>query len=206
MIIDFLTYTVTGLNPGLASFDEITSIVKFNHTWTYEMPYSKLGTGSKAILMNENEAVQEYTILIYGDINGDGWYDGNDAFLVNLIVNGMLSSNDVSEYAWRAADCNHDGIINELDVDLLTGAGLLLNRVNQNGTPEELEENAFYIEYMGLIDQSVEADISPEADGTTENDNEGDGADSSVTGIEAIITRIFEFIKKILSFIFSAIV
>ncbi|MBQ3604592.1 MAG: leucine-rich repeat protein [Clostridia bacterium] len=206
MIIDFLTYTVTGLNPGMTSFDEITNIVKVNHTWTYEMPYSKLGTGSKAILMNENEAVQEYTILIYGDINGDGWYDGEDAFLVNLIVNGMLSSNDVSEYAWRAADCNHDGIINELDVDLLTGAGLLLNRVNQNGTPEELEENALYIEYMGLIDQSFTPDIAPEADGTTDDYNEGDGTNGSVTGIEAIIASFFEFFKHIFSFVLLFII
>ena len=174
------------------------------------MPYSKLGTGSKAILMHESEPVQEYTVFIYGDVNGDGWYDGNDAFLVNLIVNGMLSSNDVSEYAWRAADCNHDGIINELDVDLLAGAGLLLDRVNQNGTPEELEENAFYIEYMGLIDQSVEADINAEAGDTTVDDSTDDSTDNSDSetefSLEAIITSIFEFIKKILSFIFSAVI
>lgn len=205
MIIDFLTYTVTGLNPGLTSLESLTNVVKDNCVWTYDTAYSRLGTGSKAILMHEDEVVQEYTILIYGDVDGNGWCDANDAFLVNLIVNGMLSSNDVSEYAWRAADCNHDGMINEFDVELLTLAAVKLDEVDQSAFETELVTQTAYIEYLSVIDQSFTPDIASEADGTTDDDNVENGTDGSVTGIEAIITSIFEFIKKILTF-FSAIV
>ena len=198
MIIDFLTYTVTGLNPGITSFDEITNIVKVNHTWTYEMPYSKLGTGSKAILMNEDEPVQEYTVLIYGDVNGDGWYDGEDAFVVNLMAMGILSSYDVGETLWAAADCNHDGIVDDMDVELLTYAGLLLNDINQSATQAELEANSVYIEYMVLIDQSVDANdpgLTPEPENPAETE----------FNFEVIITSIFEFFKKIFSLVLSFI-
>ncbi len=207
MIIDFLTYTVTGLNPGLASFDEITSIVKFNHTWTYEMPYSKLGTGSKAILMHEDEVVQEYTILIYGDVDGNGWCDANDAFLVNLIVNGMLSSNDVSEYAWRAADCNHDGMINEFDVELLTLAAVKLDEVDQSAFETELVTQTAYIEYLSVIDQSV--GFEAESDGTTADSTAGNAPNLSETEIEfdleAIVAMIINIFKKFFELVISLV-
>lgn len=196
MIIDFLTYTVTGLNPGMTSFDEITSIVKINHAWTYEMPYSRLGTGSKAILMNENEPVQEYTVLIYGDINGDGFYDGQDAVLASCLANGMLTKEDVGELAFRAADCNHDEIIDEQDILILNEAGILLAEVNQSGErQEEMYTSSAYAEYIELIDQSPREEELPEEDEIEIPEKE------PLSLIELIISLIKKIFETIFSFI-----
>lgn len=196
MIIDFLTYTVTGLNPGMTSFDEITSIVKSNHAWTYEMPYSRLGTGSKAILMNENEPVQEYTVLIYGDINGDGFYDGQDAVLASCLANGMLTKEDIGELAFRAADCNHDEIIDDQDVWILNEAGMLLAEVNQSGErQEEMYTSSAYAEYVELIDQTPEAEELPEENVIEIPEKE------PLSLIEFIISLIKKFFVTIFSFV-----
>lgn len=181
---------------------------------------TRMSTGTVLQLIDSDHLVYDtLTVVIFGDVNGDGWYDGNDAFLVNLIVNGMLDKDDVDEAVWTAADCNHDGVIDENDVDLLTGAGLLLNNVDQSATQAELETNAFYIEYMSLIDQSVEinADASIKENINTD-DNAGNGLDRSETemtdgdenitdkfNVERIIADIFEFFKKVITFIFSLI-
>ena len=55
-----------------------------------------------------------------------------------------------------AADCNHDGEINQADVDILIQAGLLLAEVDQTKTTEELSTDSVYLEYQSLIDQTPE--------------------------------------------------
>ena len=195
---------IYGLSAGIDSIDEYTQIELDGYYWDYTPARYGFGTGSTALLTNGEDVIDGYTVVIFGDINGDGWYDGNDAFLVNLIVAGMLDRDDVGEAIWTAADCNHDGVIDELDVDLLTGAGLLLNKVDQSATQTELAENADYIEYAMLIDQSagMTPGISPDVD-----DNVGNGLDRSETeyDFEAILLNVIEFFRKIFSYVFSII-
>jgi len=74
--------------------------------------------------------------------------------LVNCIVNGMLTREQVGEAVWTAADCNHDGVIDELDVALLNEAGLFLSQVDQTKSEEELQTDSIYQEYLSLIDQN----------------------------------------------------
>ena len=211
MAVDYANNIVYGVNAGVDSLDGYTSIVADGYEWTYTETKNGFGTGTKAVLKSGDETVAEYTVLIFGDINGDGWYDGEDAFLVNLIFNGILDKDDVGEVIWTAADCNHDGVIDESDVDLLTGAGLLLNKVDQSATQTELAENADYIEYAMLIDQSagMTPGITPDVD-----DSQQDTTDTNATpeqpadeiNIEAILTTIFDFIKKLFTFVFSFII
>lgn len=75
----------------------------------------------------------EYTVVIYGDIDGNGTTDANDSFLVSMIANGMLSLDKLNEYEKMAADPNHDGVINATDATLLSDAALLKEVVNQVG-------------------------------------------------------------------------
>ena len=109
------------------------------------------------MLDSEKNTVSEITATIFGDVNGDGWYDGTDAITVSMIANGMLSREQVGEAVWMAADCNHDGVINQADVDLLNQAGVLLARIDQTKSSEELlETSAEYNEYLNLIGQNAE--------------------------------------------------
>ena len=73
----------------------------------------------------------EYTVIIYGDLDGNGTADANDSFLVTMINNGLLSVDSLNEYERMAADPNHDGVINAADAALLNDAALLKQVVNQ---------------------------------------------------------------------------
>ena len=209
MVVDYANNLIYGLDSGVDSLDSYTDFVVEGYKWVYEPGENGFGTGSKAILKNSDVIVSEYTIVIFGDIQGDGWYDGEDAFIVNLIVNGMLDKDDVGEAIWTAADCNHDGVIDEWDVDLLTGAGLLLNRIDQTKPVEELALNSDYIEYSMLIDQSAGMSVEPDVDdsqqGTTDTNTTPEQPTDEIN-IEAILTNIFEFFKKIFNFIFSFVI
>ena len=211
-IIDRSKNWIYGLDCGTNESD--LYICLSDNSFTYVLLIDNptaIGTESIIQIKHNGVVFEEYTIVIFGDVNGDGWYDGEDAFLVNLIVAGMLDRDDVGEAIWTAADCNHDGVIDELDVDLLVGAGLLLNKVDQSATPAELALNSDYIEYTMLIDQSVgmTTGITPDVDNPRQ-----DTADTNTTpeqpaneiNIEAILTTIFDFIKKLFTFVFSFII
>lgn len=51
----------------------------------------KIGTGCIIRLMNGTNIIDELTVVINGDINGDGVVDAIDVFLCNKAVNGSLT-------------------------------------------------------------------------------------------------------------------
>lgn len=140
----------------------------FTNTDLYVEENKCIGTGTKIMLKNGANSVYDTAeIVIFGDVNGDGWYDGTDAVVVNCIAGGMITQNDIGKAAYTAADCNHDGVIDSLDADILRQAGILLENVDQSKQTEELlETSSAYVEYLNLIDQTVKADVEEE---TTEN-------------------------------------
>ncbi len=94
---------------------------------------SVIGTGSKMIIYGKDDSViVDFDIVVFGDVNGDGVYDGMDSVIVNCLANGMLTKEQVGEAVYMAADCNHDGVINEADTALLEQAGIALDSVSQN--------------------------------------------------------------------------
>ena len=162
--IDYATGIITGLSSNLNSLDNYIEVTDES----CELKYDKLGTDSIVYLTRNDEVIDAYTVVLFGDVNGDGWYDGRDAVTVSMIANGMLTREQVGEAVWMAADCNHDGKIDQADVDLLNQAGLLLSSVDQTKPTEELlKTSSEYNEYLNLIDQSVEVKSDePENDET----------------------------------------
>ena len=197
--ISFNTGIISGFDSGLSSLDSYITMNSTIYTLSYDSNNGKFGTGSKAILKDGDTIVAEYTILIYGDTTGDSWYDGQDAIIVDCIAKGMLTKEDVGEAVWLAADCNHDGVIDEADVALLNEAGMLLANVDQSKSAEVLlETSAEYVEYLSLIDQSFEIEIEDEK---TEDAPE---ADVNTTP-EQIETEEISFIEMIMNLIRSII-
>ena len=158
---------VYGVPAGIISIDDY---VYTEEDCTLSTIASKngFGTGTSINVISDDEIVKTYSLVLFGDVNGDGWYDGRDAVTVSMIANGMLTREQVGEAVWMAADCNHDGKIDQADVDLLNQAGLLLSSVDQTKPTEELlETSSEYNEYLNLIDQSVEVKSDePENDET----------------------------------------
>lgn len=122
---------------------------------------NKIGTGTVIKLEYPEHHSLAYNVVIFGDVNGDGLYDATDSIIVSCLANGILSSDSVDKTVLMAADCNHDGVINQLDVDLLNEAGVLLAEVDQSKSKEELlETSSAYVEYVNLICQTVETETS----------------------------------------------
>ncbi len=78
-------------------------------------------TGSYVLLKYEGETVNRYDIAVLGDVNKDAKANGMDAFLVNLIYEGMATGFSAVQLA--AADADLDGEITYSDFLLLEQAG-----------------------------------------------------------------------------------
>ena len=185
--------TLTGLKTGMtvASFkDEMLSGSGHVTITAENSGNDTIGTGSKIKMSYPDNTSDEFEVIIYGDVNGDGWYDGQDATMVNMLANGMLSREQVGDAAYMAADCNHDGVINQLDVDILNRAGVLLSDIDQTkSTDELLETSAAYAEYTKLVSQNVSPDIPKTEEPPTQSKNI----------FEKIIDFIMSLINKLIS-------
>ncbi len=166
-----------------------------NTNISVSMNTARMSTGTTVNLVDNTGTVYDtLTVVIFGDVNGDGWYDGMDAVIVSCLANGMLTESDVSEAEYMAADCSHDGVIDSFDVDILQQAGVLLTEVDQSKDSDELlETSSAYAEYLNLIDQTVEAETAEAA--------EDEPVDPGYTF--SFFDMILSFIKEIIAVIKS---
>lgn len=185
--VDYSKRFITGLQAKLSSLDAFVFVSD-----GCEMRYSSpIGTGSPVYVKQDNATIETYTVIIFGDVNGDGVYDGQDSLIVNCLANGLLTREQVGEAKWMAADCNHDGEINSSDVLMLEQAGLLLANVDQSVNQEDLMQSDSYMEYLNLIDQN------PTVDEITEEPI----IESLEPAAKTLIERIIEIVKTVIIFV-----
>lgn len=203
---------IYGLDVGLDSLSDYVELVDESCTLEYDTLTGEIGTGTITNVVRNGEIVDCYTVVIFGDIDGNGWYDANDAFIVNMIASGLISADRLSEAERAAADCNHDGVINELDFELLINASVLLDNVNQAASQTELVANSVYLQYCSLIDQTAGEEINlvpvPTPDkpqSEVEQNSNTENKPSDEIDFEVIFTTILDFIQKIFTFVFSLI-
>ena len=120
--VNYESGIISGLSANMASLDGYIEVTDDG----CDLQYDTLGTDSIVYLTRDDEVIDAYTVVIFGDVNGDGWYDGQDAVTVSMIAGGMLTREQVGEAVWMASDCNHDGVIDQADVEILNQAGVLL--------------------------------------------------------------------------------
>lgn len=91
------------------------------------------GTGTiiTAVDTSDGESVSTYTLVVYGDLDGDGIADGRDVLLAQMLANGMLDASSVGETVFEAADCDHDGKVTQNDVELIINSGVMTYTVTQ---------------------------------------------------------------------------
>lgn len=206
-VIDNDRNIIYGLSSNLESVDDYLKTA--DDSMTITLSTSTVGTGTFINVMDNGEIVDLYEAVVFGDVNGDSWYDGQDAVIVSCLANGMLTKDDVSDAVYMAADCNHDGVIDELDVTLLNKAGTLLANVDQSKPTEVLlETSSEYVEYIDLIDQSPEIEVEddadiPEVDVETEDTHEADTEDSTQQDAKV---DIFEMIMNFIRSIFETLI
>ncbi len=72
-----------------------------------------------------------YYVVIFGDVNGDGYVDEKDAFILNMICCEMIYIEELDEAQQVAADINRDGAVDELDFELIQQYLLKQETINQ---------------------------------------------------------------------------
>ncbi len=105
---------IYGLDIGLS---DLESHVEYATNVSYELS-DGVGTGSVVTTYLNGEAWETYTVVIFGDLNGDGVIDIYDASILAAIVNGdmELEEGDVILFA---ADLNSDTAVDIYDLAIL---------------------------------------------------------------------------------------
>lgn len=100
-------------------------------TITLEPSSGFAGTDSIIKVAYPDGSEDEYRIVIFGDINGDGVCDGQDSVIAEAMASGMLTQEQIGNAAYTAADGNHDGSVDKNDAELFKNSGVYLSSVKQ---------------------------------------------------------------------------
>ena len=107
---------IVGLESGLTKekFESDYIQVGDGYRLEYDPNNGVLGTGTKVkvIEIATGNVVKTYTIVIYGDVNGDGNIDSIDA---GLIVDFENYATTFNEFQLEAGDVNGDGNVDSID-------------------------------------------------------------------------------------------
>lgn len=116
---DAKTGYIYGLDEGFADIASYVTVKDGTGTSAFIPTVNGNGTGSKLEIYTITGALYKtYTIIIFGDVNGDCKSDGMDAVLIGSMANNMGEYDDSIKYA---ADVNFDGSVS--DADSVTVAG-----------------------------------------------------------------------------------
>ena len=148
---------------------------------------SKAKTGDEIKIVDDKtgNVLKTYTVVVFGDINGDGIYDGRDATILSFIINGMLTPSPAMRLA---ADCNHDSVINKDDLAIIEQAGLLLSNVSQG---ESIKTSSVYCEYSSIISQDIPDEKEPNQEEKIEDKKE----DKTTSGFRKFYENIISFFR-----------
>lgn len=116
-VVDKDNHFIYGLSPGISSLDGY-AVAEEGCSLSYGP--GVLGTGSAVNVIQDGETVESYTVVIFGDVNGDGIINAIDADVCNLVQNWMVVWDEETEnYYYKAGDVNADSRVDTVDADLL---------------------------------------------------------------------------------------
>lgn len=121
VIIDYRNNYIYGISSNETSLDSI-----IHTSYGSSISYEKIVTGEAAVTSSGNE----FTLIVLGDLNGDGCSDGRDAVLLSCVQNGLIPENDLNFFA---CDVNSDYRLDDNDYELVVESGVLkiLNQTSE---------------------------------------------------------------------------
>jgi uncharacterized repeat protein (TIGR02543 family) len=132
-VIDSDRGLIFGLKTGLtrAQFESSFAYLGGNGSFAYSTT-GLLGTGTKIDLIDNATGlvIQSYTIVIFGDVNGDGNIDDGDSGQVVDYENYLYNWDNNPERK-MAGDVNGDGAVDSLDAGILTDVLNYMMHINQ---------------------------------------------------------------------------
>ncbi len=114
-----ITKVALGTTVSSVKGNVTTSYTKklVNAAGTALLDTDKVGTGTKVQILDETNLLQEYTIVIYGDVNGDAKVSSSDYVLIkNYIMSGKTTLNSIQG---MGGDYNNDGKVSSSDYVLI---------------------------------------------------------------------------------------
>lgn len=123
---------IYGLKQGISKTELLNQYIEANDGVDVVVS-NKISTGVKLNVYDSSsgDKIDTYTILIIGDVNGDGYYNGMDSIIVKCLSDSLVSKSLFNEEFLLAADCNKDGQIDESDCEVLETAGVFLEDIDQ---------------------------------------------------------------------------
>ena len=113
-VIDKELGFIYGLDIGLS---DLEGYVEYSKSVSYETP-DGIGTGMVVTTYRSGEEWETYTLIIFGDLNGDGVIDIYDASILAAIVNGDMELEEGDPILF-AADLNFDTAVDIYDLAIL---------------------------------------------------------------------------------------
>lgn len=123
---------IVGIAPGTA---KSAFTVNGDYRLEFSTAGTTVGTGTVITIVSNvtSEPVSMFTVVIFGDVNGDGLIDSLDAGLTVDHENYLVPWSDPSELCFRtAADANGDGSRDSIDAGLMVDTENYIASINQN--------------------------------------------------------------------------
>ncbi len=127
-IIDTENGFIYGLTAGISSLDDFV-VVKEGYELQYIPTSNGFGTGTIVNVVSTaknampNSVVASYTLIIYGDVNGDATIDSMDAGTMVDYENYLVDWDETEDAAKiEAADLNDDGKVDSMDAGIAVDA------------------------------------------------------------------------------------
>ena len=120
------------------------------------------GTGSKIQIASDPEGDgvydvdAEYTVVFFGDVNGDSFVDGQDAVLMRAYAASMLTVKNYNHYVLYAGDVDYSGAIGAADARMVENAGLYKQAIDQ--APEQYTNKTFT--FIDLVTETQAAAVA----------------------------------------------
>lgn len=116
VVIDKTNSIVYGLETGKtlpADFSQEV-LVTGSGSLSVEMAEYGYGTGTKLKVVVDDVTVKTYSVVIFGDVNGDCLIDNNDAYVISMVCANLNILTD--SLVIKAADLNNDSIVDVNDL------------------------------------------------------------------------------------------
>jgi len=130
-LIDYDKMIISGLAAGLTSLTGYADVAG-----GYELSYTPspngFGTGTIVNITKDGITVDSYTIILYGDVNGDGSIDSLDAGIMVDYENYLIPWEPAADADYlKAADLNGDNSIDSLDAGITVDVENYMVTINQ---------------------------------------------------------------------------
>ncbi len=127
IIIDSYKYCIYGL-ADVSNFETLFKVIGGDIEFV-KSSQGFYGTGAKVNVKKDGQIVETYSVVIFGDMNGDSVTDGFDAAIMDLALNNHTQ---LTASQQLAADVNRNGKLDKEDYDLVTKISVGLCSVDQH--------------------------------------------------------------------------